>query len=96
MCHLKCLLFQTLGGEHVLNEQIERWNFKTVQGQQLTKKQRRGKMYNTLQIFPTVLSNAGFVVSGGITFLFKHWGHTNVLHPSNIKTFCLPVARKTL
>lgn len=53
-------------------------------------------MCNTLQISPTVLSNAAFVVSGGITFLFKHWGHTKVLHPSNIKTFRLPVAHKTV
>lgn len=53
-------------------------------------------MYNTLQISPSILSNAAFVVSAGIKFLFKHWGHTNVLHPSNIKTFCLPVAHKTV
>lgn len=92
----KPFLFQTLGGDHFLKEQIERWNFKTVQGQQLTKKQRRGKIYNTLQTSPSILSNAAFVVSTGIKFLFKHWGHTNVLHPSNIKTFCMPVAHKTV
>lgn len=53
-------------------------------------------MYNTFQISPSILSNAAFVVSAGIKFLFKHWGHTNVLHPSNIKTFRLPVAHKAV
>lgn len=48
--HLKSLLFQSLGVEHILKEQIDRWNFKTVQGQQLSKKQGKGKMYNALQI----------------------------------------------
>lgn len=90
------LPFQTLGGEHILTEQIDGWNFKTVQGQQLTKRQRGGKIHNTLQISPSIFSNAAFVVSAGIGFLFKLWGHTNVLHPSNIKTFRLPVAHKTV
>lgn len=52
-------------------------------------------MYNTLQISYSISSNADTVVSAGITFLLKHWGHTNVLHPSNMKTFGLPVAHKT-
>lgn len=51
--HLKSLLFQTLGGEH--KEQIDRWNFKTLQGQQLTKKQRRGKCIILSRFLPAFI-----------------------------------------
>lgn len=59
-----------VGGSH-LERTKERWNFNTVQGQQLAKKQRGGKMYNSFQIDPAVLLIAAFVVRRGILFLFK-------------------------
>lgn len=58
----------------------ERWNFNTVQGQQLAKKQRGGNMYNTFQIAPTVLLIAASVVRGGILFLFKQWAYKCLTH----------------
>lgn len=79
-----------------MKEQIGRWNFKTVQGQQLTKKQGRGKMYNTLQIFSQHFIKRRLCGQCRDKVSFQALGHTNVLHPSNIKTFRLPVAHKTV
>lgn len=53
-------------------------------------------MGNTLQNSSTLLLIAAFMVGGGIIFPFNQWGHTSVSHTLRIKTFCLPVAQKTV
>lgn len=82
--------------EYILSGQTDRWNFNILQRQQLTTKHGSGKKCITLHRFHlVVISNKAFEAIRWIIFHLKRCGCTKVLHPSNIKTFCLPVAHKT-